>query len=343
MGRVAIILVFGLAVAFGIISWSLSRSNILTVETTMGYYKYSTARNIARSAINLALRGIDDTTFLHNKVTDSFQRNLMGGQCQVSGQKILPDTLILNASGFYADTTYRIRTVLQSFPKPFPGISAAVGLQVNNVIFDMVGNPTINGNNHDINGNLITPSDSTNNKPGVEVMAGNPDSNTVAPDANKIFGSPSKIRVNSNMPNPADFVAEYIANADYVYGAGTYASNMTWGSASSPVIVYANPGSSSTKFAGSITGWGILVVSGSLEISGKFRFYGLVIPFSHTEINFAATTGTPQIIGAVLMGGAPNSKFYMKGTGDIKYSAAAIEQAKMIDKLLAYRIISWYE
>jgi hypothetical protein len=79
MGKVVIIMVMGLSIAFGIISWSLSNSSSTTVDATMGYTKYSTARNIARSAIHLKLRSIDD----NKPVAQTISGFMMGGTYRV--------------------------------------------------------------------------------------------------------------------------------------------------------------------------------------------------------------------------------------------------------------------
>ncbi|MFH2004109.1 MAG: hypothetical protein ABIK27_05125, partial [Bacteroidota bacterium] len=215
------------------------------------------------------------------------------------------------------------------------------GLNVNTAIFDMKGQAKRYGTNHDVDGNLISPSVPENDKPGVEVLVP-ADSVEAATDSSKIFGYPTKIKVNPGMANPADFVAEYISGANYSYGAGTY-PQQTWGSETNPVIVFCDGSTGQVHFSGQCNGWGILVVKGSLKATGQFTFRGLVVPFSDTVIDFDPFSGQANIIGAVLMGGATGSSFEMKGQATVKYSSAALDKAKMIDELLAYRIISWYE
>ncbi|MBU1299743.1 MAG: hypothetical protein KKB77_11440, partial [Bacteroidetes bacterium] len=340
--------VFGLAVAFGIISWSLSRSNILTVETTMGYYKYSTARNIARTAINLGLRKIDENEVNPNMIPIGSSQliinnlNVSGGKVDSLKITILTDsTFLFHSRASCVDTSYKIITELQRYPKPFPGINAAVGLNVNNAIFDMKGQAKIYGTNHDVDGNLISPSVPENDKPGVEVLVP-ADSVEAATDSSKIFGYPTKIKVNPGMANPADFVAEYISGANYSYGAGTY-PQQTWGSETNPVIVFCDGSSGTVHFSGKCEGWGVLVVKGSLKATGQFTFRGLVVPYSDTIIDFNPFSGQAHIIGAVLMGGATGSSFEMKGRATVKYSSDALSKAKMIGQLMFYKILSWYE
>jgi hypothetical protein len=338
MGKVVIIMVMGLSIAFGIISWSLSSSSSTTADATMGYAKYSTARNIARSAINLKLRSIDD----NKPVGQTLSGSMMGGTYRVDSIFASNDSIGFRSTATYTDTVYKIRTMMQRTPKPFPEINSAVGLRIDNVNFDMSGQADINGNNHDIDGNLISPSVLANDKTGVEVMIA-ADSIEAAVDASKIFGYPTKIKINPAMANPADFVQEYINSADYTYGPGTYSAQITWGSVTNPVIVFCDGTAGIVHFSGQCEGWGVLVVKGNLKASGQFTFHGLVVPFSDTIIDFDPLTGQAKIVGAILMGGATGSSFEMKGQATVKYSKDALQKAKMIGKLLFYRVLSWYE
>jgi len=247
------------------------------------------------------------------------------------------DTLDLRCYARYMDTTRYMKLRLRRQPVPFPTIGEAAGLYVPNVNFQMDGNPYIDGRNHDINGNL-TPQPDTCNKPGVGVITPS-DTSKVLPYGGKINGSVDVI-ADSLMSNPATFVDEYINAANVTYSSGTYGSNMTWGSVSNPWIVYAN---GDVKFNGNIEGWGILIVHGNLTLAGTFKFHGLVIAYQDVSIDVQFATGTPDVIGGLLMAGASGSNFIMKGNSQISYSKDAIEMAKYITRLQWYSVISWYE
>jgi hypothetical protein len=271
----------------------------------------------------------------------------MEGQCSVSIRLKNPaflDTVEMTSKAKFMDTAKTMSLRLRRQPIPFPTIGEAVGLRVNDLDFDMNGSPSIDGHNHDIDGNLLAPS--ANDKPGVGVMTNVPDSALVAGFGTKIDGS-TDVVVDPGMSDPSLFVNDYINAADRVYNSGTYGSNMTWGSQAAPQIIFANGGSSGlVKFAGNIEGWGILVVKGSIQLSGTFRFHGLVIGYNDVTIQkdtIALTTGTPDIIGGLLMAGNDGSKFQMKGNDNIVYSKDALELAKYINKLQAYKVMRWYE
>lgn len=338
MGRMALIIVMGLSLTLGIVGFSLNRSKTGTIENVAGFHKYATARNIAHTAVNIALRALDrnDSTFMTNR---TMSLSAMGGSATVAYS--FPnvsslDTIDLTATARYLDTTRNMALRLRRSPVPFPTIGQAVGLRVPDVNFSMSGTPSIDGHNHDIDGNPLAPS--ANDKPGVGVIYA-PDTTQVLGFATKIDGTKDVV-YDTTIADPNQFVGEYINAADRIFTTGTYGSNMTWGSVAAPQIVYCN---GDVKFNGNIEGWGILVVRGDLTLTGTFKFHGLVIAYQDTQIDIQFSTGTPDVIGALLMAGSAGSNFVMKGNSNVSYSKDAIENAKFINKLQVYRVMRWYE
>ncbi len=345
MGKMALLIVLGLSVTVGIITYTMNISKSQLVVNVSGFDKYTTSRNIAQSSINLMLRRMDskDPAILDSLVPGKralMITNLMGGRCSLTIRLANPsflDTVDLTANSRFMDSTYYMKLRLRRQPVPFPVINAAVGLRIPNVDFSMSGNPLIDGRNHDINGNLILPAD-TSYRPGVSVL--NPlDTIEVLAYASKINGTRDVV-VDSSMSNPALFIDEYIAAADQMFTTGVYGSNMVWGSAASPQIVYAN---GNVTFSGTIDGWGILIVRGNLTITGNFKFRGLVVAHNEMTIDVTFAKGTPDIIGALLMSGAAGSDFDMRGSSQIDFSREALEKAKYISKLQWYKVVWWYE
>jgi len=351
MGRLAIILVLSLSFTAGIIGYSINIAKTRTVENVSGFQKYTTARDIAHTGVNMMLRTLDknDTTYINPLAAGQkvwLVRNYMSGLCSVSIKLKNPaflDTVDMTSKAVFMDTVKTMALRLRRQPVPFPVIGEAVGLRVPNVDFEMRGSPFIDGHNHDIDGNLLPAS--ANDKPGVGVLTGLPDSNNVASYGSKIDGT-SDVVVDPSMSDPTLFVDDYINAADRVFTSGTYGGNMTWGSQAAPQIVFCNATSGLVKFTGTIDGWGILVVKGSLQIGGNFKFRGLVIGYNDVSIEkdtLAFSTGTPDVIGGLLMAGGSGSSFEMRGNDNIVYSKDALELAKYINKLQVYRVIRWYE
>ena len=337
MGRMAIIIVMGLSITLGIVGFSLNRSKTGTIENVAGFHKYTTARNIAHTAVNIALRALDrnDSAFVASR---AMSMSIMGGSAAVSFSypSASIDTIDLSANATYLDTVRTMNLRLRRSPVPFPVIRQAVGIHVPNGNFTMSGSPTIDGHNHDINGGALPPS--ANDLPGVGVFDAS-DTTQVLSYSGKIDGT-KDVAYDTTIADPSQFVNEYINAADRTFSTGTYGSNMTWGSESSPQLIYAN---GDVKFNGNIEGWGILVVHGSLTLAGTFKFHGLVIAYEEATVDVQFATGTPDIVGALLMAGPTGSGLTMKGNSNISYSKDAIDKAKFINKLQVYRVMRWYE
>jgi hypothetical protein len=344
MGRLALVIVLGLSMTVGIVAYTINQSTRGLTENVAGFDKYANARNIAHTGVNMMLRALDrnDTSIINpmnNLATPLMVVNVMSGICSVTVKLANPaylDTIDIWSKSKYIDSTRTMNVRLHREPVPFPVIGEAVGLNVDDVNFDMNGSALIDGHDHDINGNLLPPS--PNDKPGVGILTSSDSSNVAVYDS-RIDGTTDQI-VDPGMSNPALYVQEYINAADYTFTSGAYGSNMTWGSVNTPAIVYTN---GIVKFNGNIEGWGVLVVQGDLTLAGTFKFHGLVIAYNNASIDVGFATGTPEVIGAVLMGGGGGSDFTMKGNSWVGYSSEALKMAKYINKLQVYRVMRWYE
>ncbi len=339
MGTNAIISVLSLIIFFSLMSGSLNKLDNRATDNTVGYVKYSTARDVAFSAINLSLKNKE----LYG--TFPISGSVDGGSYVVTGTQS-GGTVNLVSTATYADSVYIIKVKFDVYPKPFPGTGAALGLNIDSVNFKMQGSALIDGRNYDSTGTIRTGSGDV---AGVTVVDGY-DSTKVAGYGGNINGS-SDVKVDSALADPASFADEYIVNADSTYTVDftksitTFAGNKQWGTAASPKITYVNAGDSTNlaKFTGTIDGWGILVLRGYIQFSGNFTFHGLVINYGDNTLDFSLSTGTPKIIGSMLMGGDSHSTFQMKGNASILYSSSTLSEAKYVGKLLAYHIVDWYE
>lgn len=338
MGRMAIIIVIGLSLTVGIVGYSLNTSKSGTIENVAGFDKYTTSRNIAHTAVNMALRALDrnDTLFI---ATRYMEMNLMGGRAAVAlSYPSLPalDTVDLTATAQFMDTTRLMRLRLYRRPVPFPVVNEAVGLRVPNVQFQMNGTADIDGHNHSMLGVKLPPS--AEDKPGVGFLTPG-DTADAAPYAGMIDGTADAVH-DSAIADPGLYAGEYMSAADRTFATGTYGSNMVWGSPAAPWIVFCD---GDVKFNGNIDGWGILLVRGSLTLAGTFKFRGLVIAYDDATIDVQFSVGTPDVIGGLIMSGPSGGKFVMKGASSVVYSREALEMAKYINKLQVYRVLRWYE
>jgi hypothetical protein len=340
MGRAALLLVMSLGVVFGIIGLSMRGSSNNLVIAQSGYFKYSEARNLARMAVHTTLRAYD-----RNLSPIPTSGTFNGGSYRVTTTES-GDTLWMTSTGTLADSSYTMKVKLLRTTKPFPGVNAAIGIRATPVNFSIAGHAQVDGHNYDATGATLVGSGDV---AGVATMK-KADSTIVknAGGAN-ILGVPP-VSVDTTTIDPLPFLSEYKSSADYNYSSsGTYGGNNTWGTSATPVIVYCNAGddtSYSIKFTGNISGYGILVVRGNVQFNGGFDFFGLVVVDGfNTTVQFGAS-GTPQIVGGVIVAGNAGASVALKGTGNtakVKYSEDALSKAKKINKLRYYSIIEWYE
>jgi hypothetical protein len=340
MGRASLLLVMGLGVVFGIIGMSMRGSTNHLVTAQAGYFKYSEARNLARMAVHTTLRAYD-----RNLDPIPTSGSFSGGSYHVVIAESA-DTMWITSTGTLADSSYTMKVKLLRTTKPFPAVNSAIGIRATPVSFSMNAKAQVDGRNYDAEGDDLVGSGDV---AGVATMK-KADSTTVktAGGAN-IFGNPP-VKVDTTTIDPLPFLSEYKSSADYNYNtSGTYGGNYSWGTSSHPTIVYCNAGddtSYSIKFAGNVSGYGILVVRGNVQFNGTFDFFGLVVVDGfNTVVQFGAA-GTPQIVGGVIVAGNAGASVTLKGTGTtakVKYSEEALEKAKKINKLRYYSIIEWYE
>ena len=89
MGQVALVLVLALTLTVGVVTFSINESKRATIENVSGFAKYSTARNLAHTGVNLMLRKLDkeDTSYvnpLNRGETVWLVKNAMSGVCSIS-------------------------------------------------------------------------------------------------------------------------------------------------------------------------------------------------------------------------------------------------------------------
>lgn len=339
MGRTALLLVLGLGAAFAVIGINLRNSGNQATEYQVGYHKYASARNLARTAVHARLRAIDRGESLTGRSDGSFNDGTFYTQVDTLSTV---DTIVMNAYSQFEESTYTMRLKLYRYSKPFPVPTAAVGIRATPVDFSMQGSAHIDGADHDADGNPTGDP----GLPGVAVMT-SADSAEVMNNGGST-GVDNGVAVDTTTSDPLDYVQEYLTNYDYRYtqADSPINQNITWGGPDDPKIVvcYTPDTTVSVKFNGTCEGWGILVVHGDLNLAGTFTWHGLVIAYGdQSQIRVTAASGTPEIFGALIMSGGPNSSFGMKGNVTMKYSSQALEQARWIKKLLAYRIMEWYE
>ncbi|MBA4312911.1 MAG: hypothetical protein C0417_09800 [Chlorobiaceae bacterium] len=356
MGKMALLVVLGLSVVVGIISFTINRSKSDLSENVSGFDKLTNVKNIAHTAVNMMLRRIDDrdTSVVNHLVVGKLDSAVLitkisKGVCSVSvalTNMYYPDTIDIRCRARYMDSTHYMKIRMRRQPVPFPSVNEALGLRVPDVKFTIKGTGAakgfIDGRNHDVDGALTIRPD-TNDKPGVGVLAGK-DTTDVLIYADNINGTKDVV-VDTALFDPRVYADEYINAADRVYTDATIAGTTTWGTKAAPEIIYCN---GDVHISGTVTGWGILIVNGDLKITGRIDFHGLVVVYKETVIDVVEVLETgggaiANVIGGMMMAGPAGSSFEMRGSQQTLYSKDALELAKYIGHLQWYTVLYWYE
>ena len=345
MGRVAIIIVLGLTITLGFYRNILTRRTTETVENVSGYYNHITAKNIAHSAINNYLKKLYKNKTLRGTFTEQDVYKAGGVDTVTissnSATTTTGDTVNVYAVAHFGGKRSEIEATLLVSNFPIPEIIAAVAFPGPNPVLDLFGTPLIDGNNHNMSG---APSSSCPDLPGVAVasstdsisMVNNLISNGKTNNVIGIGTNPS-VEVEPTI-DPTNFLDPIIASCDYYLPAGVY-SSVQYGTQANTVIVY---GQGNFKFSGGVIGYGILIIDGTMTLSGNFFWYGPVYIIGSTPEIFNSV-GTNRITGGVVLGGS-GVVAKMKGTADIQYSCDAINNAIInCTSLQTFNILSWYE
>ena len=154
-------------------------------------------------------------------------------------------------------------------------------------------------------------------------------------------GTPS-VRVVTSLPQTVSQIADsYLSNPHTDLPGGHYNGNGTWGTDASPEITRIT---GDAEINGTISGAGVLIVDGELEILGNFTFHGLVIVRGH-ELEMS---GNAKIYGMVMMA-EPTSEeqeVEVKGNAGIYYSSQALSwvDASWPEVLpIPPRLLAWQE
>ncbi len=343
MGRTALFLVMGLGAAMGYIGFQMYNSSEIAMETQYAYLKYVNARNLARTAVHAALRHYDRT---NEPLSEGVDVSFNQGRFRIDSLRTQGDTLRMVTTGSFAESTYTMRLTLFRTTRPFPTVNGAIGIRATPLTFTSNGKATIDGRNYSADGSTLVGS---GDKTGVATWTSADSAEVASELPGKIFGNPP-VKKDTTTANPIEYMQEYIANADYTYGPGTY-SSITWGSPTDPKIIVCDAGNDTAnykvKFSGDVKGYGILAVRGNLEVTGNFDFQGLVVVFGTNNVINFTSSGTPQIVGGLIIAGNAGVSVTLNGGGavgaKVKYSSAALERARNIGRLRYYTILDWYE
>ena len=150
--------------------------------------------------------------------------------------------------------------------------------------------------------------------------------NNLKGSANKQYSVASATQTSTTTPGPGD------GWGTLTPGATTSAPSIC----SDHNIIYYQATGTGIHFSGGVSGCGILIVDGNLQLTGSFSWYGLVVATG--SVSFTGG-GDKNITGAVMAGGSAESDL-VGGNAHIVYCSSAVNN--QMDNM-PLRYLSWKE
>ncbi len=336
MGRMALIAVLTLVFVLSIVGYNMNRRATDAVDNYVGYYCQTRAHDIASSGVEVYIRKLAENPDLE---AGTYTINpIMGGTDQVTLSSLPGDSLNMVSVGNYNSFSFTVKNKLYPVTANPPTVYGAATLQAGNsasIYFN--GNTAITGLDTSPPGSGWPAADTSL---GVAGIAYNIQPSTTLPGQPTITGDPPTEQVDS-MPDYTAWANEMIRLANNVYNNGNF-SSVNFGTQQNPQITYVN-GNTQIDGGATVTGVGILIVNGNLTVKGNVNFYGLVVVVDSATVNVSTSlNGTVQVYGGIVIAGQ-NVSYSEKGTVNVYYSSAAIDNIKTNMKPLKYLIADWWE
>jgi hypothetical protein len=155
-------------------------------------------------------------------------------------------------------------------------------------------------------------------------------------------GTPSVIFLSDPSMTVSQIADAYLALSHDDLAGGNYSSNESWGTATTPRITRV---SGDAQIQGTIEGYGVLIVDGSLDIAGNFTFHGLVIARGDIGVQ---VNGNAGLYGSLLIQDSttqdPTDELDIRGNAVIHYDSCALAAAEgWVPLPKAARILAWKE
>jgi hypothetical protein len=89
---------------------------------------------------------------------------------------------------------------------------------------------------------------------------------------------------------------------------------------------------------GNVTGWGILIVEGDLELGGGFNWNGIILATGAVKLNGGAGPDALNIQGQLLSGTSTVTDISLNGSNNITYNSCHVKKATSQAPL---NVLSW--
>ena len=345
MGKGLLIIALGMSVIISFFILKLNANSKENLSTTVNMFEQTQARLIANSGVEVFLERLKhDRTMMNSSFPDN---ELFGGDYDIviSG----PDSTVRvtsTARFMGVQHTTVVEAAADKVPMhPGPGAmylssGTVAGLKKNAIN----GSIEINGNDHDINGNLT----GSGAVPGIAVDGETQKSSVLdmitKNTIDQVLGSggtPS-VTVINNTVDWTEYAQLVADNPDILIDTQEKIKEVNvWGTTTDPKITFVN-GDIHINNSQAASGCGILVVNGNLEINGGFEYKGMVIAFKETTIDIKLN-GNAEILGSLVVAGNQINVDVSSGNFNALYSSEALNLIKVLLATKRFTILSWWE
>ena len=137
----------------------------------------------------------------------------------------------------------------------------------------------------------------------------------------------------------AGMISQLKGSADVTLTADV--NGATYGTSSSFKTVYSNtssPNNVNGLMMQNITGWGILIVDGDLELGGGFNWNGIILATGAVKLNGGGGPNALNIQGQLLSGTSTVTDITLNGSNNIAYNSCYTKKAAATSPL---KVLSW--
>jgi len=339
MGKSLLIIVLGTSAIVGFMVLKLNSNTKESLGATTEMFGKTQARLIANSGVEIFLEKLKSDNSMLGK---TFSNNsLFNGKYNViiSGiDSLITVTSAANFMGHTHTTIVKARADKIGILPLKSGFRVAANV-VSNVKIN--GNITVSGHNHSIGsttpiaGSTSLPGIGVNNSSQVSIIKSN-----IGGSASVIgSGSTPSVSVVSDSTDWFAYANALISNPDIIINStGDLRLHSNLGTQSSPKVTFVN---GSIKI-NSISGCGVMVVNGNLEINGNFNYVGLIVAYQNSIIT-TKLNGNGIVWGGVVVA-SPNVNLNISnGNFGIYYSSQALQVISSAMQTRRFQILSWWE
>ena len=234
-----------------------------------------------------------------------------------------------DANGWLSTTDANKRALLTSIATG-PNNSRAI-VQTVIQVFPMVSSPSTIYTKGDVTGNgsslTVSGNDACNGGTNLGSIYAKGDWNPNGSPT--LTGNPATPTENGTLDlDIAGMISALKASANETLTADT--NNQTYGSSTNNKIVYSNtssPNNVNGLKLNNVTGWGILLVDGDLELGGGFNWNGIIIATGAVKLNGGGGPNAVNIAGQLLSGTSTVTDITLNGSNNITYNSCYVKKA----------------